>query len=1106
MTARLKTRPISTTVILVSALVIAAYVGCAERGPTSQRKQAQQILDASGVKGGLVVHVGCGDGKLTAALRANDSYIVHGLDTDAENIEKAREHIRSLGLYGKVSAEQCRGDRLPYIDNLVNLVVSDRPKAGMIRSAGGGLGKISMNEVMRVLAPNGVAYVREAGKWTKRVKPCPKEIDEWTHYHHDASGNAVADDLVVGPPRRMQWVGSPRWARHHDHMASLSALVSAGGRIFYIIDEGPKASIQLPPKWFLIARDAFNGVILWKRPIPSWYVHLWPLKSGPGQLPRRLVAEQDSVYVTPGINAPLSELDAATGKTIRTYEGTKTTEEIITSNGVLFLLVNPSREQVRYAQENAHCWNERDRASKTWAWNEKDRWLMAVEADTGNELWKQKQRVVPLTLAADRRHVFFHDGEKVICLDRENGEQVWSSEPVSRVSPVLTGYLPRLVVYDDVVLFTGKKGSLTGLSAETGRILWTSKLPSSGHFCPEDIFVIDGLVWAGAIAGARNSGVFTGQDIHTGEVTKEFAPDVETYYMHQRCYPSKATVRYLIPSRTGTEFIDPESGHWMIHHWVRGGCIYGIMPCNGLLYTPPHSCACYYQSKLNGFCALAPESDTRQTLTNVSDTGRLERGPAYSEVRGQKTEDRRTDDWPTYRHDAARSGFTKTSVPASLKKSWEADVGGKLTSVVVADDKVFVASVDTHTVYALSASSGKVLWSYTAGGRVDSPPTIYEGQVLFGSADGWVYCLDASDGELVWRFRAAPDDRRLMSYEQLESVWPVHGSVLVQDGVIYCLAGRSMFLDGGMRLLRLDPKSGRKLSETILDSRDPETGENLQEKIQNKKMPVALPDVLSSDGKYVYMRSQRFDLQGRRAVIAPESEFDQQGEGIHLFCPTGLLDDSWFHRSYWIYGKNAGEGWGEWFIPGRYVPSGRIIAFDDSSVYGFGRHPQYLCNSSVLEYRLFATDKNPKSQRMEHVRKMKIPRANTDWKSLSNYSMSDLTAVDYKWLSERPALLVRAMVLADKTLFIAGPPDIADEKEAWGRFFEPEIRAELDEQIAALEGRKGALLRAVSASDGKKLSEYNLESPPVWDGMAAANGRLYVAMKNGKILCFGGNE
>ena len=110
--------------------------------------QAEQILKAASVKGGLVVHIGCGDGKLTAALRANDSYLVHGLDADAKNVEKAREHIRSLNLYGKVTVEHFTepdvvgaGKRLPYTDNLVNLIVVDRPKAGMIRPAVGGLGR-----------------------------------------------------------------------------------------------------------------------------------------------------------------------------------------------------------------------------------------------------------------------------------------------------------------------------------------------------------------------------------------------------------------------------------------------------------------------------------------------------------------------------------------------------------------------------------------------------------------------------------------------------------------------------------------------------------------------------------------------------------------------------------------------------------------------------------------------------------------------------------------------------------------------------------------------------------------------------------------------------
>jgi len=47
---------------------------------------ARKILSETGVKGGLVVHLGCGDGKLTAALRANDSYLVQGLDADEGNV------------------------------------------------------------------------------------------------------------------------------------------------------------------------------------------------------------------------------------------------------------------------------------------------------------------------------------------------------------------------------------------------------------------------------------------------------------------------------------------------------------------------------------------------------------------------------------------------------------------------------------------------------------------------------------------------------------------------------------------------------------------------------------------------------------------------------------------------------------------------------------------------------------------------------------------------------------------------------------------------------------------------------------------------------------
>jgi hypothetical protein len=330
-----------------------------------------------------------------------------------------------------------------------------------------------------------------------------------------------------------------------------------------------------------------------------------------------------------------------------------------------------------------------------------------------------------------------------------------------------------------------------------------------------------------------------------------------------------------------------------------------------------------------------------------------------------------------------------------------------------------------------------------------------------------------------------------------------------------------MFLDGGMRLVRLDPKTGKKLSETILDDRDPATGENLQAHIEHKKMPVALPDVLSCDGQYVYMRSQRFDLNGKRATILTELQTDQQGNR-HVFSPIGLLDDTWFHRAYWIYDKNAGEGWGEWFQPGRLVPSGRILCVDDDTVYAYGRHPWYLCNSSVLEYRLYAADKASSGTDPEGVatgdtqpgnKGSKIPRDTTDWKSRSNFPMQMLTKVDFKWVKEQPAVVAYAMVLADssrrseperdKTLFVAGPPDVDDEHAGWGKHLDSDVDARHTQQVAALEGKMGGLLWVVSAADGQKLAEYKLDSVPVFDGMIAADGQLYLSLKDGTILCMG---
>ncbi len=125
------------------------------------------------------------------------------------------------------------------------------------------------------------------------------------------------------------------------------------------------------------------------------------------------------------------------------------------------------------------------------------------------------------------------------------------------------------------------------------------------------MLVSGGLLWSAPLTSTGDSGIYVGRDPVTGEVKKEFPPTVETYWFHHRCYIAKATEKFLMPSRTGIEFIDHEKEDWDINHWVRGGCLYGVLPANGLTYAPPHNCACYPEAKLYGFNALARRLELR---------------------------------------------------------------------------------------------------------------------------------------------------------------------------------------------------------------------------------------------------------------------------------------------------------------------------------------------------------------------------------------------------------------------------------------------------------------------------------------------------------------
>ncbi len=1012
---------------------------------------AREMIEATGTNGGLVVCVGCDDAKLMADLRASDNFLVHGLDTNPADVAKTREHLRSKGIYGVVSAATFDGERLPYAENVVNLLVIKKP------------GELGDDEIMRVLAPSGAAYRKTGGTWKLTCKPRPKDTDEWTHYLYDASNNAVSRDEAVDPPESLQWVSAPKFSRSHEHLASLSAAVASGGRIFSMEDHGAIVSIAFPAKWVLMARDAYNGLTLWTRELGPWEWHLREFRHGPPQITRRLVAVGDHVYTTLSYDGPVEVLDAATGKTLRTFAGTQGTEEIVHIDGLLLLSIGDAKPAL-------------GADARRGAASGSSRRVLAVEAATGKILWENKvESLAPVTLGAADGRGFYQDGPTAVAVDLKTGRQLWQSEPLATQGARPAWYSPVLVAYEDMILWADGR-MLAGLDAATGSTVWQGKSENNWH-APPDVLIADGLIWTGQLRLHQQPGITQGLDPKTGEVKRTKPSDLETFacgMTHHRCYRNKGTPRWLLLGRAGTEYLNVATGEIRPHHWVRGMCQYGVMPANGLLYAPPHACACFLTAKINGFNALAPQRRRAESQEPRVEE-RLHHGPAYPDVLHPASSIQHPQFWPTYRHDALRSGRASTDVPTDLKQLWKADVGGKLTAMTVAEGKCFVADSDAHTLHALDAPSGKRVWDFTATGRIDSPPTIAEGLAVFGCRDGYVYCLRASDGQLVWRFRAAPEDRRVVAYGQLESLWPVNGSVLVENGTAMFAAGRSSFLDGGIRMCRVALRTGDLLGESTIYTPDPESRRQLRETVYGFNMYGALSDVLASDGENLFMRQLCFNQDLEPAPVK-----------AHLFSPTGLLDDSWWHRTYWVYGSAFTSGWPGWWQTGNRAPAGRILAFDDDIVYGFGRS-QFSnrsrnagANWAAQEpYHIFAADMKPRAQAP--------PKPPVEKPRAKRRRGKAAARVAFLWSQEAP-VRARALVLADKTLFFAGTPNLGNRS---------------DEAHAAMKGNLGAKLVAVSSSDGAKLTEAALSAPPVLDGMAAANGRLYVAMKDGTVACMG---
>jgi len=842
-------------------------------------------------------------------------------------------------------------------------------------------------------------------------------MDGWTHPRYAADGNAVGGYRLAGPPRRIRWVTGPD--------REVGTMISSGGRNFY------------GAVW---ARDSFNGLPLWESDLKSTV-----RRQGYGyrlnQSWPRPVAAGDLLYVV-GAEG-VAALDGATGREVRRFPEAGTPFEFLYDRGVLVAMEHTS--------------------------------LRAVDATSGELLWRTDGKEIS-ALISGGDSLFFLEGDvkrgetrSLNGLDRTTGRVRWQKTDSPWLPKVRRLSHKNGILICEISTFRDDKpgNAIEVLSATDGTFLWERVYePGVTHYTQARAIQTDGLVWI------LLRGKWQGLDPRDGTPKRTCAAG------GGHCFPPVGTPRFLFTGEMN--FTDLATGKVDANRITKGNCSreMGTMLANGLVYASPKHCTCW--PMVHGYTAMAPVHPVLGELGGKApEPGdfRLERGIAFGETARQPAPE--ADAWPSYRADVRRSAGTAGAVPTELDVLWTAKLAGwpqgpltedwkhnlhsrgPITAPVVAGGLAVVARPEAHQVVAFDAATGARRWEFTAKGRVDTAPTLHAGLCLFGTRSGWVTCLRAADGALVWRLCAAPMEERIVAFGQIESPWPVPGSVLVLDGVAYFAAGRQPLADGGILVFAAEPATGRILWVKRLDSVPMKSfyGALGLEFDPFDLLVAEAPKPTSAEAggpasgtAFVTLSRWRFAPRTGEMTVAPKSGFAcfRSGGGA-VMAPRGV----------WSYGPRMGYSWTSDIL--RAVPR-PLMAFRGSTLVG----------SSGDRRKLFRSDFSPEA----------LEKFNDAWYSHGQVARKK----DDKRDHNRAERLARN---AAWTVDLVADPKRSDDIAA--------LLLAGDTVFAA--GRQGRLF-AFALADGRRLAERDLPAP-VWDGLAAAHGRLYVSTQDGSLICLG---
>jgi outer membrane protein assembly factor BamB len=196
------------------------------------------------------------------------------------------------------------------------------------------------------------------------------------------------------------------------------------------------------------------------------------------------------------------------------------------------------------------------------------------------------------------------------------------------------------------------------------------------------------------------------------------------------------------------------------------------------------------------------------------------------------------DDWPAYRHDAARSACAPRAPADALRLQWTRDFprrqplfGHDLRTCpdfshepIVAGKTLYVGLDADGSLVALDAETGRERWRFYTNGPIRFAPVAWDGApaapagaatpcVFVASDDGCLYALDAAAGRPLWKLVGAPSSRKIVQNERVASNWPASASPLLHDGVLYVAFG--IWPVDGVLLYAVDARTGRVLQKQV---------------------------------------------------------------------------------------------------------------------------------------------------------------------------------------------------------------------------------------------------------------------------------------------------